>query len=154
MTPFGSRAHAALVVVGGAALLLAMGIDGVAVIGRHVDVPLLGSIEAVQAAVLVAGAVALLVSTLADRHARVHLLVDRLSPAARLGLQRAGFLLGAAVFATLAVASGWIASELWNGFEQSEWLRIPYAPLRVITVLSSSAVSIAFAVAAFRRGAP
>ncbi len=65
-----SRTHAVLVIVGGGALLAAMAIDGLAVIGRHVGWPLLGSIEAVQAAVLVSGCVALLVATRARRHAR------------------------------------------------------------------------------------
>lgn len=152
MSGIGKRANGALVVVGGSALLLAMGIDGLAVVGRHVGLPLLGSIEAVQAAVLVAGALALLVSTLADRHARVHLLVDRLGPRGRDVLRRAGFLMGAALFAALSVAGLWIASDLWGGHEESEWLHIPYAPLRLVAIGASIAVALAFVFAACRRG--
>lgn len=139
-----SRLHVVLVIVGGGALLVAMAVDGLAVIGRHVGWPLLGSIEAVQAAVLVAGAVALLVATLANRHARVHLLVDRCPPALVHALHVAGALLGAALFLALAFASAWIASDLWSGHEESEWLHIPYAPLRVLTVASALSVSAAF----------
>jgi TRAP-type C4-dicarboxylate transport system permease small subunit len=145
-----SRLHGALVVIGGGALLVAMAVDGLAVIGRHVGLPLLGSIEAVQAAVLIAGAVALLVATLARRHARVHLLSDRLPKPVERALRRAGFLLGALLFLALAAASLWIASELWPGFEESEWLHIPYAPLRVFTVVFALAVAIAFLRAAVR----
>jgi len=147
-----SRVHTALVILGGAALLAAMSIDGLAVIGRHIGLPLLGSIEAVQAAVLVAGCVALLVATRAKRHARVHLLVDRCPPRVAAALQRAGFLLGAALFVALAFASAWIASELWNGYEESEWLHIPYAPLRWLAVLFALWVASAFAALALRRG--
>jgi TRAP-type C4-dicarboxylate transport system permease small subunit len=143
-----------LVVVGGGALLGAMAIDGFAVVGRHVGLPLLGSIEAVQAAVLVAGCVALLVATQAGRHARVHLLVDRLPAQAATLLRRAGFLLGALLFAALAVASAWIAIELWPGHEESEWLHIRYAPLRAMTVLFCAWVAGAFLAAAFRRTDP
>ena len=142
--------HDALVVFGGGALIAAMTIDGLAVIGRHVGIPLRGSIEAVQAAVLIAGAVAMLIATLANRHARVHLLADRLPKRLERALRRAGFLMGTALFLALAAASLWIAAELWHGYEESEWLHIPYAPLRALTVGFAAAVAVAFAVAALR----
>lgn len=151
MSRLRSRAYAALVIGGGAALLAAMSIDGLAVVGRHVGVPLLGSIEAVQAAVLVAGTASMLIATIAQRHARVNLLVDRLPHRLASALRRAGFVLGAVVFLALAVASAWIAADLWDGFEESEWLHIPYAPLRVITILAAVGVAVSFLAAAFRR---
>src|SRR5690606_16773026 len=67
-----------LVWAGGVALLFATVIDTIAVIGRHIGLPLAGSIELMQAAVLVSGAVGLLVATIEQSHARVHLLVERL----------------------------------------------------------------------------
>lgn len=134
----------ALVVVGGGALLIALAVDALAVIGRHLGLPLLGSIELVQAAVLVSGSTALLVATLADVHARVHLLVDRL-PASWQGLLlRFGQLLSALLFLAFMASSVWIASDLWQGHEQSELLRIPYRPLRIVAVLATAAVAIAF----------
>ena len=30
--------------------------------------------------------------------------------------------------------SGWITAELWSGHEESELLRIPYRPLRIVVV--------------------
>jgi TRAP-type C4-dicarboxylate transport system permease small subunit len=140
-----------LVLVGGGALLAAMAIDGIAVVGRHVRLPLLGSIEAVQAAVLVAGTVALLVATIANRHARVHLLVDRCPAVLVRALRALGATLGAALFLALAAGSAWIALDLWTGHEESEWLHIPYAPLRILTVASALAVAAAFAAALLRR---
>ena len=133
-----------LVVVGGAALLIALAVDALAVIGRHVGLPLLGSIELVQAAVLVSGSVALLVATLAGVHARVHLLVDRLPPGWQRLLLRTGHVLSALLFLAFTAASLWIASDLWQGHEQSELLRIPYRPLRIVAVLATAAVAIAF----------
>jgi hypothetical protein len=41
-------------------------------------------------------------------------------------------------------ASLWIASDLWQGHEQSELLRIPYKPLRIVAVLATAAVAVVF----------
>ena len=57
--------------VGGGALLAATAIDTFAVIGRQIGLPLRGAIELIQAAVLVAGCIALVLATHVDRHARV-----------------------------------------------------------------------------------
>jgi TRAP-type C4-dicarboxylate transport system permease small subunit len=98
----------------------------------------------VQAAVLVSGSAALLVATLAEVHARVHLLVDRL-PASWQGLLLCfGQLLSALLFLAFMAASVWIASDLWQGHEQSELLRIAYRPLRIVAVVATAAVALAF----------
>jgi TRAP-type transport system small permease protein len=124
-----------LVWVAGGALLVAMATDTIAMLGRHLRMPLLGSIEIVQAAVLVASSGALLLATALDAHARVHLLQRRLAPRVRLGLER--FSLVAAIGLVLALLAGslWITVDLWHGHEESELLRIPWRPLRVIVLL-------------------
>ena len=66
---------------GGAALLAATAVDTVAVIGRQVGFRVHGAIELIQAAVLVAGAVALVAATAARAHARVRIVVERLANA-------------------------------------------------------------------------
>jgi TRAP-type transport system small permease protein len=154
MSRFRDVAHRWLVLVGGGALLLAMAVDGLAVVGRHIGWPLLGSIEIIQAAVLVAGCAALVVATLAGVHARVHLLVDRMPARPRDLLARIGMLAGALLFGALAAASVWIAADLWPGHEESEWLRVPYRPLRIIALAAALTVAGAFAAAALRRRTP
>ena len=139
-----------LVVTGGAALLVAMFVDALAVLGRHVGVPLLGSIELVQAAVLVSGSIALLVAPLAGVHARVHLLVNRLSPAVAEALRRIGLVLGALLFLALLAATLWIARDLWQGQEESELLGLPYRPLRVFAALATASVAVSFLVQGLR----
>jgi TRAP-type C4-dicarboxylate transport system permease small subunit len=140
-----------LVITGGGALLAAMGIDALAVLGRHVGIPLLGSIELVQAAVLVSGSIALLIATLAGVHARVHLLVDRLPAAAAEALRRLGLLLGAVLYLALLVGSLWIARDLWQGHEESELLALPYRPLRAFAALATGSVALAFLAQTLRR---
>ena len=69
--------------LGGIGLLGATAADSLAVAGRHTGVHLLGSIELVQACVVALGASAMLIATLTDNHASVHIVTERLSrPAA------------------------------------------------------------------------
>lgn len=121
----------AVTLTGGIALLAATGIDAISVIGRHVGLPLRGSIELVQVAVLVAGTLALLVATLGRAHAKVHLLVDRMSEDTRAALDRVSALLGALFFAALLAGSVWLMADLWTGHEQSEVLGVSWRAMRV-----------------------
>jgi TRAP-type transport system small permease protein len=123
-----------LIWIPGLALLLAMATDTLAMIGRQIHIPLLGAIELVQAAVLVAGCGALLIAALEQSHARVHLLLNRMSGPTRHVLERMHALSTALLYAALLVGSAWLAVDLWRGHEESELLRIPYRPLRVIVV--------------------
>jgi TRAP-type C4-dicarboxylate transport system permease small subunit len=120
--------------LGAAGLLLAMAPAAIAVLGRHIAMPLSGSIEMVQAAMLVASSAAIVTATLAERHAVVHLLIDRLPPGVRGVMQRVHAALCAIFFVALAAGSIWIAFDLRGGHEQSEVLKIPYAPLRIVSI--------------------
>jgi TRAP-type C4-dicarboxylate transport system permease small subunit len=120
--------------LGGAALLATVAIIAVAVAARHLGRTLTGSLELVQATILIASSSSLVAATLARRHATVHLLVDRVGPRVHTILTRISYALGALFFALLAAGGVWIASDLWNGHEESELLHIPYAPLRIISI--------------------
>jgi TRAP-type C4-dicarboxylate transport system permease small subunit len=118
----------------GGALLVAMVTDTLAMLGRAVHVPLLGAIEVVQTAVLFASAGGLVVAALDSAHARVHLLVSRLPAGVRDALARLHAAASAVLYLALLAGSAWIASDLWNGHEESELLLIPYRPLRVALI--------------------
>jgi TRAP-type C4-dicarboxylate transport system permease small subunit len=136
--------RAALFYVGAAGLLTAIGADALAVLGRHVGIPLLGSIELMQAAILLASSAAIVLATVAKRHAVVHLLIDRLSGPSRDAMERLHAFLSAVFFAALAVGSIWIAFDLRDGHEQSELLRIPYAPLRLLSIAAVLTVTVIY----------
>ena len=142
--PRPSLAGRLIVIVGGGALLLAMAVDAIAVAGRHIGWPLLGSIELVQASVLVSAALAMIVATLARTHAVVHLIVDRLSARRRRQMLAVNALLSALLFFAFLVGAAWLAWEYWSHHEQSEVLRIPFRPLRVVVVLSCAALAVIF----------
>ena len=131
----GHALHRVLVWAGGGALLVAMVTDTLAMLGRHLQFPLLGSIEIVQAAVLIAGSGALLLATFHESHARVHLLLRRLPEGLRALLGAGHQVAAMLLMLALLAGSAWIASDLWHGHEESELLRIPWMPLRLIVVL-------------------
>jgi TRAP-type transport system small permease protein len=120
--------------IGGGALLFAMAVDVSAVVGRHLGVTLRGSIELVRAAILVASSCAVVLATQAGRHAKVHLLLQRLRQREQTIVRLLGNALGIVFFMLLAAGGTWIAGDLWHGHEESELLHIPYAPLRVIAI--------------------
>ncbi|MEY2853554.1 MAG: hypothetical protein RL030_686 [Pseudomonadota bacterium] len=124
-----------LVWIAGGALLVAMATDTIAMLGRHLRMPLLGSIEIVQAAVLVASSGALLLATALDAHARVHLLQRRFAAQSRLGFERFNLVVAIGLVILLLAGSLWITVDLWQGHEESELLHIPWKPLRVIVLL-------------------
>jgi len=137
--------------LGGIALLLAMAVDTLAVLGRHIGIPFPGSIELVQAAILVASSAAILSATLANKHARVHLLMDRMKGRPLAVLKRIQTVFSVLFFCALAAGSIWIFADLWGGFEESEVLHIPFAPLRIVSIVSVLGVAFGF-LRRFREG--
>jgi TRAP-type C4-dicarboxylate transport system permease small subunit len=136
--------------LGAGGLLLAMSIEALAVAGRQIGVPLLGAIEIIQTAILVTASAAMLSATLADAHASVRLLVERMSPSTQRRLRRLALLISAAFFACLAVAAAWLTIDAWNEFEHSELLHIPYRPLRIIVVVMTAAIALTLAFQALK----
>jgi TRAP-type C4-dicarboxylate transport system permease small subunit len=125
-----------LVILGGTALVLAMAIDVLAVLGRHTGIPLLGSIELVQMLVAIASSMAVIVATLHGRHAVVRVILARLQGTAATLLMRLDAVALALFVFALAAGSAWIMLEMWGSHEESELWRLPYRPLRLLVVLS------------------
>ena len=144
------KRYGILFYLGASGLLLATLIEAIAVAGRQLGAPLLGALEIIQTSILVTASASMLSATLADSHASVRLLVERLSPSAQFWLQRLALLVCAAFFACLAVAVAWLTIDAWNEFEHSELLHIPYRPLRVTVVVMTTAVAMTFAYKAVR----
>jgi TRAP-type transport system small permease protein len=143
----------ALIWLGGIALLAATLLDTVSVIGRNAGFAIHGVIELIQAAVLVAGGVALVMATLSRSHARVHLVLDRLTPRNEALAERVTALLTAVFFAAMLAGSAWLAVELWGAHESSELLGVPWRWMRIFANLCLlSAVAVLLRQAMRRRG--
>jgi len=136
--------------VGTAALLVAVATDAIAVAGRHLGFAFLGSIELFQMTALVATASALLVTTLAGRHAAVHILVDRLAPRPRRALLASGYLASAAAFLLLFAGSLWVAWDLWPTREMTELLGLPVRWFRLVWIAAAGAIAGLFLVQFWR----
>jgi TRAP-type C4-dicarboxylate transport system permease small subunit len=131
-----------LIWISGGGLLVAVAVDALAMLGRQVRIPLIGSIEIVEAAVLFAAAGALIIATMDKTHARVNLVSARLPDSVRKWLGRFHALAGVLLFSALLTGTVWIAADLWFGHEESELLHIPYRPLRIATAISVAALLI------------
>ena len=126
---------------GGIALVAATLVDTLAVIGRQVGFAIHGAIELIQAAVLVAGSLALISATAANQHARVHLVLDRLGKS-RAWIERFSELLMAIFVAALLTGSAWLAVDLWNSHEVSELAGVPWRWLRLFANMSLAVIII------------
>ena len=129
-----------LVWISGGGLFVAVVVDAAAMLGRQIRIPLLGSIEIVEAAVLFAAAGALIIATLDNTHARVNFVAERLPVAVGAWLRKLHALAGVLFFSALLTGTVWIAADLWFGHEESELLHIPYRILRIATSVSLAAL--------------
>jgi TRAP-type C4-dicarboxylate transport system permease small subunit len=136
--------------IGSAGLLVATAADSIAVAGRHLGFRLLGSIEIVQASVVLIAASAMVVATLVGSHASVHIVTERLSAAVGARLARVAALLSALAFALVAAGSIWVASDLWSGFEQTELLGISLRWFRALWIAAAVLITFLFLRAALR----
>ncbi len=129
------RLYIASIWVGGLSLLAAALIDTVSVLARNLATTLHGSIELIQVAVLIAGAIGLAVAVASHTYARVHLLTDRLKDKSRLWMDRFAAVAAAAFFLCILAGSAWIAADLWHGHEHSEVMGVPWSWLRLFANL-------------------
>jgi TRAP-type C4-dicarboxylate transport system permease small subunit len=130
-----------LVVVGGVPLLLVMLIEFVSVIGRNSGFIILGSIELVQAAILLSSASAIVMATLGRSHAKVRILLNRSSGKTAQLLKAFNALCGMLFFLALTIGGVWIALDMWGAQEQSELLGVPYLPLRCFAAVCTLATA-------------
>lgn len=138
---------------GGAALLAATAIDTLAVVGRNLGLPLVGSIELVQAAVLVSGVFGLIFATAGDGHARVRIVTDRLTRGRQLADWLAALSM-ALFYGALLAGSIWLAADLWHGHERSELLGVSWRALRMVANLGLATCIVVVFVALVRRREP
>jgi TRAP-type C4-dicarboxylate transport system permease small subunit len=120
--------------IGAAALLAVTGVDAVAVLGRHIGLPFTGSLELVQAGILLASTSALVAATAVNRHACARLVLDRVPAGVRRWMQRLNALMSVLFFLLLAAGQLWVTADLWHAHEDSDVLHIPFAPLRLIGI--------------------
>ena len=98
--------------IGGFGLLGATAADSIAVAGRHTGIHLLGSIELVQACVVLLAGSAMLIATQVGEHASVHIVTERLAKPTAARLARIASLIAGLVFMLIALMGGAAALSL------------------------------------------
>lgn len=134
-----------LVMLGGIPLMLAMLVEFVTVIGRHTGFMFLGSIEAVQVAILLSSTTAIVLATLARSHAKVRLLLHRTDGRTRTALTTFNAICATLFFLALTIGSVWLAADMWGAREQSEILALPYFPLRCFICVGMLVTAVMYA---------
>ena len=145
------RLGEAAYLVGSLGLLAATFTDALAVAGRHTGLHLIGSIELVQASVVLVASSAMVAATIVGAHASVHILTERLAGTTARRLARIASVLSALLFLLFAAGSIWVAGDLWDGFEQTELLGIPLRWFRLLWIAAALLVAFLFLHAALRR---
>jgi TRAP-type transport system small permease protein len=133
-----------LLLTGAVGLLGAMLTDSIAVVGRRAGIPFTGSIELVQAFIVLGAASAVAYASLGATHAAVDLVFHRLPISAQRLAHRFAALLGFLFLAALVTGSGWIAWEYRDAGERTELLGIELKWLRLFwlacAVISAAAM--------------
>jgi TRAP-type C4-dicarboxylate transport system permease small subunit len=130
--------------IGAGSLLFATFVETFAVIGRHVGIPLVGALELMQASILFLSCTAMVAATINQSHASVTLVISRVGPGWQRLLHSFSCLLSAVFFTAIAAGSVWVLSETWYDHEASELLRIPFRPLRMISIVATVAIIVIF----------
>jgi TRAP-type C4-dicarboxylate transport system permease small subunit len=133
-----------LVVLAGLPLLMAMLIEFGAVLARNVGWNLVGSIELVQAMILLSSSGAMVAATLSRAHAKVSIFSSRYRGRSGRAMQILLAVGGSAFFTAVAIGSTWIAWDMRGGAEQSELLGIPYLPLRVLVTVAMFIIALIY----------
>ncbi len=131
MKKLGEGVGGVLLATGAVGLLGAMMTDAIAVVGRHINVPFTGSIELVQAFIVLGASSAIAYASLGATHAAVDLVFHRLPISAQRIAHKVAALLGFLFVAALLVGSAWIAWEYRDAGERTELLGIELKWLRL-----------------------
>jgi TRAP-type C4-dicarboxylate transport system permease small subunit len=135
----------AVSVVGIIGLVAATVTDSVAVTGRHLGLPLIGSIEIVQAAIVMLACASIVLATAARAHASIHVVTERVGPHVRRRLALVASVVSICAAIALAAGSLMMLADTWSGHERSETLHIPFALLRLLVLVSLLGVALLFA---------
>ena len=139
-----STTECIFLVIGSLGLALAVLTDTVAVIGRHLNIALLGSIEIVQACIVLLSSGAIVAATKYGNHARVRILTNRLNPDLSAKLQYFTAIISTVYSLLMVLGCAWIIWEVWAEHERSEILHIPLVWLRLLLLAALFSVSAYF----------
>ncbi|MGH1470322.1 MAG: TRAP transporter small permease [Cellvibrionaceae bacterium] len=103
----------------------------ISVIGRHLNIPVPGSVEIVEILIVIVASTGILFATIQRSHASAKLFVEHLPARIAHFIERIGLLVGLLIMLTITAGSIWLLIDVWNLHETSHLLEIPIVPFRI-----------------------
>jgi len=128
--------------LGACALLGTMLLIAISVLGRHLNIPVPGSVEIVEMLILVVAATGILFATTEKSHASAKIFIDRLSPKAKQITEKFGIVLGICICAVICLSNCWLLIDVWHAHEASHLLGLPIVPFRLFFIFTMATTTI------------
>ncbi|GAB1256387.1 hypothetical protein NBRC116494_08890 [Aurantivibrio plasticivorans] len=144
------RTMTAIKLAGAITLALTMLLVSASAIGRHFGLPLPGTVEIVEALILVTAAAGILSTTIERAHASAKLITELLPPSTRRFVEVLGLILGIIFCAGLVIGNTWLIYDVWGLQEASHLLGIPIVPLRILFVAALTCTGFMLALHLFK----
>jgi TRAP-type transport system small permease protein len=139
----------AVILIGSLALLAELVLVFASAVLRNMGVALPGTIEIVEVIIAVIASMAILMTTLAGRHAIIRLVIDRVRRGSHRLLNAFTHLCGAFYWGLLAVGTAWIIAEVWGKQEATMLVEIPVVPFRLVFLAACISILVLLLVRAF-----
>lgn len=129
-------------VIGIFALVGSLLVISLSVVGRHLNIPLPGSLEIVELLFVLVAACAMFYATVERAHAAARLFLDRLPSRQRHLVERSGLLFGALMWLSITIGNLWLLAGVWSLHEETPLLGIPVVPFRIALTTSTAAITL------------
>lgn len=117
--------------LGAIGLLAVMLLVSLSVVGRHLSIPVPGSIEIAEMLIAVIASASFIFATFQNKHAIARLLIDHVSARTHDILEKLATFFSIVLCFTLSYGSMWLIIDVWNLFEETPLLLIPIVPFRI-----------------------
>jgi TRAP-type C4-dicarboxylate transport system permease small subunit len=118
--------------IGAFSLLAVMLLVSLSVAGRHLSIPLPGSIEIAEVLIALIASASFIFATFQDKHAIARLLIDHVSMKTQALLEKLATFFSIVICLSISYGSMWLIIDVWDLFEETPLLLIPIVPFRII----------------------
>lgn len=128
--------------IGACALVAIMLTVSISVAGRHLGIPVPGSIEIAELLIVVVASASFIYATLKNKHASANFFVEHVSIQTRRYLVRLQSVFSTILGIALCIGNFWLIIDVWYLHEVSFLLEIPIVPFRIIWLCATFIVTV------------
>ncbi len=129
-------------IIGAFGLIAIMLAVSISVAGRHLGIPVPGSVEIAELLIILVAASSYIYTSINNKHASASFFVDHVSIEVRKYLARLQTLFAIILGAGLSVGNFWLIVDVWSLDEASFLLGIPIVPFRIVWFGSTFLVTV------------